>query len=93
MAQQIFIQVRYSEATEVGEFNDALYYTEAHYAVLTQKDIDNEKAIRKAAWVDAVKNPPPPVAPTRAELEKLISDIDTQRAEYQAKLDEITRGR
>ena len=68
MSQEIFIQVRFKEQTEVGEFNDCLYFSEVEYPAISQKFIDQEVASRVANWVDSIKNPPPSPQPTKAEL-------------------------
>ncbi len=59
MPDKVMIQVRFSKQTEIGEYNDALYFTQSEYQTTASADIEAAKQARADAWVNAVKNPPP----------------------------------
>ena len=86
MTDKIAIQVRFSKQTEIGEYNDALYYTQAEYATLAPAIIEAEKQARVDAWVNAVKNAPPPVGPTKEELQTQKSYLEEQLTEVNTRL-------
>ena len=96
MSQEVFIQVKFKEHTEVGEYNDAIYFTEDEYAVVDQKSIDQIKKKRVDNFVDSIKNPPPVEEPTKEELQKIMEELDLQKVlidqqliDLQEKIDEI----
>lgn len=86
MSEQIMVQVRFKEQTEVGEYNDALYFTQAEYQSKAQVEIDALKQGRINNWVNAVKNPPVYVEPTKAELQEQKINLEAQLAEVNTKL-------
>lgn len=86
MSEQIMVQVRFKEKTEVGEYNDALYFTQAEYQAKSQIEIDALKQARVNNWVNAVKNPPVFVEPTKTELQAQKAELETQLAEVNSKL-------
>lgn len=86
MSEQVFIQVRFKESTVVGEYSDALYFTQAEYASKQQSEIDSLKQARTTNWVNVVKNPPPFVEPTKAELQAQKAELQKQIAELDIKI-------
>jgi len=89
------IRVILKAQTEVGEFCDALYYETDK--VPDDKEIEKQAQARIDNWVEMIKNPPKPVEPTKAELKKMIAEldeqkirIDEQKIEYQAKITALT---
>lgn len=87
---QVFIQVRIKEQTEVGEYNDAIYFTQDEYnSPDIQTIIEQEKQRRIQNFVDSVKNPPaePIVTPEalQAQEEALVDQINM----IQTKISEI----
>ncbi len=67
IADTVMIQIRFKVQTDYGEYNDALYYTQAEYVTLKQEDIDKEKQKRVDNWIDIVTHPPIYVEPTQEE--------------------------
>lgn len=87
MSEQVFIQVRFQEETEFGEYNDALYFTQAEYSSKQKSEINSLKQARVDGYVDAVRNAPTAKEPTKQELidekEKLliqVADLDVKIA-------------
>ena len=76
------IQVRIKVQTDVGEFNDALYFSKEEYEALTQSEIEIMKQARVDAWVNSVKNPPVYIEPTLEELKNL-------RIQYNEEVDRV----
>lgn len=74
------VQVKISMSTSQGQFNDALYFTDAEYAKLTKVDIDKMVQTRADAWVKFVEeqSSKPPYVPTKEEL---IEQTDRQADE------------
>lgn len=52
------IQVLITQETEVGTFNDALYYSLEEWPNVTQEQRDSEKAQRVANWVNVIIGEP-----------------------------------
>ena len=88
MSQSIRVQVRFSEQTPYGEYNDALYYTETEYANISQSEIDTEKANRVANYISLVSNPTVPTEPTKEQLEAEKAALLEQIAQIDAKISE-----
>ena len=86
MSEQIMVQVRFKEQTEVGEYNDALYFTQTEYQAKSQVEIDALKQARVSSWVNVVKNPPIPVEPTKAQLQEQKVNLESQLADINTKL-------
>lgn len=82
------IQIRIKEKTEVGEFNDAIYYTATEWSQVKEKDIETEKQRRINNWINAVKNPPEYIEPTKEELEKYKAELEAQEQELDSKIAE-----
>lgn len=90
------VQILFTEDTQYGEYTDALYFTPEEYLLKTQADLDILKQQRVSGYVNAIKNAPAPVEPTKEELQAQIVSIDEQSAslavqkvEIQAKIDAI----
>ena len=80
------VQVRFKEQTEVGEYNDALYFTQAEYQAKSQGDIDSMKQVRVTNWVNLVKNPLAYVEPTKSELQAQKAELEAQLSDVNTKL-------
>jgi hypothetical protein len=85
----IRIQVLIKEQTEVGEFQDALYFTEEEYASLSEKDIQKMIDTRIENWVNQVQNPPIPEEPTKEDLESQKIELQKHIDEVELKISEI----
>ena len=89
------LQVITKDMTEVGEYQDAQYYTcspsisVAECIQSHQEEIAIEKEKRLANYVSAVKNPAPVVPPTKEQLSAEKSDLVARIAA----LDEQIKGK
>jgi hypothetical protein len=89
------IQVITKDITEVGEYCDAIYLdmpvdmTLEQFQKENESVIDDEKNRRIANWIDAVKNPPAPVEPTKEDLQAEEAAILEQKAMLDARVSEI----
>jgi len=88
---QVRVMYRIHEKTEVGEFNDALYFSLADWETLQPAEIDIKVAARVQNFVTAVKNPPATREVTRAELEEYEAELSRQLTEVRDKLSVRTR--
>lgn len=70
------IQVLISEDTELGKFNDALYFTPSEFEALTDEQVAQTKASRAQAWVDSVKE-----ASSRETSEPTKEDLEAHANE------------
>ena len=86
MSEQIMIQIRFKEQTEVGEYNDALYFDLPTYENMIQADVDVLKQARVTNWVNSAKNAPAPIEPTKAELQAQKAELETQLLDINTKL-------
>ena len=57
MAEQIRIQVLFSEDTPYGSFQDALYYTEAEWETVKKSEVEKEKQRRLDNWKTIITTP------------------------------------
>ena len=57
MAEQIRIQVLFSEDTPYGIFQDALYYTEAEWETVKKSEVEKEKQRRLDNWKTIITTP------------------------------------
>ena len=94
--EKVRIQVLFSEDTDKGRFQDALYYTEDEYKNVKRVDIDREKKKRKDNWLALVSAPSPELtkAEQAAQLQEQINALDAEKAGLEtqrAKL-VVTRG-
>lgn len=69
------------------EYNGILSYPKDEYEKVKQEDIDKEKKDRCDAWICEIKNPPPYIEPTKAELEVQKAELEKQITEIQGKID------
>ena len=83
-----FIQIRFKEKTQFGEFNDSIYYTEEAYKGVKQKDIDDEIARRVDNWLTVRQTPPVPIEVTKEELEEKVRMIEATLEENKQRLAE-----
>ena len=88
MADEIFVQVRFSEDTAFGTFRDALIYPQAIYAGLKQAQIDADKQVRVNDWITRLQNPFVETL-TVKDLQDNIAALDVQKAEYQKQIDDF----
>ena len=88
-ADEVFVQIRFKEPTEIGVFDGALHYTVAEYARVEFDELQAAKRARAAEWVESVRNAPDGTELTREELGQLINDLDRQKAEYMRMIDVI----
>lgn len=91
MAINKFIQVRISENTEIGQFNDAIYYTEDEFNKLSEDDINVSIKERVDNWVAFVKeqSSKEPVPPTVEDLQQQADAIKEQWNRMIAQLAEV----
>lgn len=73
------IQVLISTDTEIGHFDDALYFTEGEYSALADNDVVNLASARALSFVDAVKNAPAPLPLT---AEQIVFGIEQLNADF-----------
>lgn len=66
---------------EIGVYQDALCFSQAEYAQKSPDELDAIKAGRVLKYIDLIKNPPPEVFPTVAELEDFKTDLEAQLAQ------------
>lgn len=85
---QVFVQVRFSVPTKYGEYQDALYYSLDDYANMKPETVENEKEARVDNYLNAVESTPPPVDPTKAELQAAKADLQAQIVVLDAKIAE-----
>ena len=81
MSDQILVQIRFSVKTDQGEYQDALYYPLDVYQSMDKQVIEDEKNTRVNNWVQMVKNPPPPIEPTKEQLEESKAMLVEQLAQ------------
>lgn len=87
-APGVFVQVKISEDTEKGRFNDALYYTYKDYDGMKDDQVDADKQARVDGWLSFLDTQSKivPVEPTVEELTKMKTDLETQVAEVDAQI-------
>lgn len=61
----IRIQYLVTKKTDIGEFNDAIYFTPDEWAALTKDEVQIKADARVDNWIDEVKNPKPPEEPPK----------------------------
>lgn len=83
------VQVVFTEDTECGRYRDALYFTPAEYAGLKAETLAAMKQTRVDTFVDRIKNPPPPVEPTKEQLEAEVVEVQKQKESLDARLVEL----
>lgn len=91
-ADQTRVQVLIEQNTEVGRFQDALYYPLDTFPGTDSKKVQDDRSVRIASFVDAVKNPPivqPPPEKSKDELLKRAADLQESLAATQAELADV----
>lgn len=83
---EIKIQLRFKSQTQFGEFNDAIYFTETEWANRVPSNIESQKNLRVSNWVNSVKNPPPIIPPTKAQLQLQADDLEKQLTDLKLKI-------
>ncbi len=88
MGTKVFYQVRIQEDTELGQYNDALYYTPDEWLTVKQEDIDTAVKERVQNWVAFVKeqSSKPPVPPLPADLKEQAEQLKLQWAQMVTQL-------
>lgn len=72
---------------EIGHnWKDAIYYTEAEFAGVTDADIDAEIDRRVAKYIDLVNNPIPPIEPTKEQLMEEKSNLEFYLQELESRI-------
>ena len=84
-ADEVNVQVIFTQDTERGVYRDALYYPIDKYFEVTKEDLEKVKNERVNNWLNLINNPPAPVAPTKEEMEKEQVQIDEKILELQAR--------
>jgi hypothetical protein len=74
------VRVLIQENTEHGQYNDALYYSEAEFASLTNEDIQAAIKTRVDNWVGFVKEQSSrePIPPTLEDMQQQADSIKEQ---------------
>lgn len=87
-APNVYIQVRITEETSKGTFNDALYFSPDEYAGLKDQQVADARQSRIDNWLDFLDNQKNVVAgvPTKEELLKIKTDLEAQIAVVDEKL-------
>jgi hypothetical protein len=83
MADKVMIAVRFTEDVEfnkgdVRQYSDTLYYTQAEYDALKERDVEMEKQRRITNWKNIVNNPPAYVEPTKEQYEEELARQEEQ---------------
>lgn len=81
--------MRVKENTAVGEFNDAIYFTEAEFAAVSQQEIIDEAQKRIDQWVFGIQNPPVAIEPTKEQLLEQKVQLEAFVAELNSKIAKI----
>ena len=81
------IQVRFTVTDGSDSFTDALYFSPAEYAALTEEQLEAMKQARFAAWKAVATAPPAPVVPpTPEEIQAQIDSLTQQQRDTQTQL-------
>lgn len=86
----VFIQVRIDRETNIGRFQDAMYFTAAEYQALTNQQVIDLAIARAQAWRDAVlaARSDPPRTPTREERLARKAELEAELAAINEALEE-----
>lgn len=88
MADQVFVQFKFTETTKHGSYSDAIYYPLDVYNSLSAEQIQADKLARINSFVAVVDNPPVVEEVIVAEPSK--ADLIAQKEELLAKVEELT---
>ena len=83
MPDTIRIQLRFSEETKFGHFEDVLFFTEEEWEKRNDDDIAKTKQERINKWVDYMENPPSTAEPTKEELQAMLVEFEAQTIELE----------
>lgn len=85
------IQVLISEDTELGKYQDALYFSPSEYEALKDEEVAQMSASRAQKWVNSVKlaSSQERPEPSKEELQAQADELAAQLSEVQGKLDEV----
>ena len=72
------IQVMFTQATEYGDFTDALYFSPAEYEALTDEQLTTMQNERVANYVQSIKDSMVVTEPTVEDLQAQQEAIDKQ---------------
>ena len=91
--EKVRVQVLFSEDTDKGRFQDALYYTEDDWAATNQAVVDAEKKSRKDNWYAVVTAPSPELteAEQAAQLQERIDAITAEKTDLEAQKAKLVR--
>lgn len=82
------VVIRITQQTEVGEFNDSLYYTPDEWSKLTQAQLDEQITSRASNWVSKIqaKQSEPAEQITEADLLSRKEQLEMEIEEINSKL-------
>lgn len=83
LADDIFVQVRFSVETKFGTYQDALYFTPDEFDTTTTDEIIAMKKERADKYVETIENAPPPKELTKEEILKTINELEAQKVEIE----------
>ena len=91
MGNKVFYQVRIQEETELGQFNDAVYYTPDEWLTVKQEDIDLAVKERVDNWIAFVKeqSSKPPVLPTVTDIMEQAEALKAQWSQMMTALSTV----
>lgn len=93
MKEQKFVQIRFQDDVDINgqviTYQSALYIPFDQYPETKQEDIDKVKSDHVANWKYQIENPPPPIEPTKEQLEAEQLAIDEQVLQLQARKVEL----
>ena len=78
---KVLIQYRIQENTEVGQFNDAIYYTIDEWFSIHPEEVQAKRKQRVDNWVNFVKNPP---ELTKEQLQAQKDELNEQIVQWQS---------
>lgn len=74
----IYVQVRFKEITEVGEYNGAIYFSFEDWDNVDIKQINDLKIVLVSDWRNSILNAPEPVELTQEEFQEHIKFLEAQ---------------
>lgn len=77
------VQVLISEDTELGKFNDALYFSPTEFAAISDANLEKTKKDRADKWVKSVKDA------SKVEYTPTVEDLSSEKAELVARIAEL----
>jgi hypothetical protein len=89
MADELYVQIKFTADTAHGPYSDALYIPKDDFNSLSQDDIDAMKQERIDNWIYFIEHTPPPPPPpekTDEELQAELNEINARAAVIEALL-------